>query len=227
MSKAMRADDHQQDQAEDRGHRVDDELGDEQPGRSRRRRREAPQDALLAVRREADRQGLDRQRGRGDDDQRRGEGVDPAQAAEGGIRSVRREHRAEDQQDRRRKGDRREPADRVAEQQLRFGDDEGAHLVHDSFLCWAGRQGEVRIVQVGLLDPEVVGHDLVLRQDRCDGMDEVAGAGDDDDGTGPLDVVDLRQVGQQPILDRRRWAGSGASAPRRRGRRCRPACRAR
>ena len=66
-----------------------------------------------------------------------------------------------------------------------------------------GRQGEVGIVQVGLLDPKVVGDDLVLRQDRCDGVDEVAGAGDDEDWPRPFDGLDLRQVGQQPILDRR------------------------
>ena len=52
-------DDEQQDQRDDRGREVDDELRDQQPERVGRRRRQPPQDALLAVGREADRQRLD------------------------------------------------------------------------------------------------------------------------------------------------------------------------
>ena len=89
-----------------------------------RRGRQPPQDALLAVGREADRQRLDAERADGDDDERRHEDVDEAQATERGVGLARREERAEDQQDDRRQGDRREPGDRVAEQQLRLGDDE-------------------------------------------------------------------------------------------------------
>ena len=37
-------------------------------------------------------------------------------------------------------------------------------------------------------------------------MDEVAGAGDDDEGPRPFDDLHLGQVGEQPIGDRRRWA---------------------
>ena len=61
---------------------VDDELRGQQPERVGRRRREPPQDALLAVGREADRQRLDAERPDRDDDERRHEHVDEAQAAE-------------------------------------------------------------------------------------------------------------------------------------------------
>ena len=118
---------------------VDDELGREQPERARGRRRQPPQDALLAIGREADRQRLDAERGRRDDDQRRDEDVDAAQAAEGRIRLGRRT----DPKISRMTDGRAMAASQViglAEQQLRLGDDERAHLVHDSsFAVWAQR----------------------------------------------------------------------------------------
>src|SRR4029453_7251612 len=67
----------------------------------------------------------------------------------------------------------------------------------------AAGQGDEGIVQAGLLGPEVGGDDVVAGQDRSDGLEQVAGAGHQHPGAPAGPPPPLRQVGEQPVLQRR------------------------
>ncbi len=63
-------------------------------------------------------------------------------------------------------------------------------------------QGDERVVEPGLFDAQLVGHDVVAGENGRDGQDEVAGAGDHDRLAVPSHAPNLGQTGQQPVVDR-------------------------
>ena len=142
---------------------VDRELRDETE-RVRRCRRESPQDALLAIRREADRQGLDAERPDGDHDQRRHEHVDEAQAAEGGIRRC--GPKIEPKISRMTVGRAMAASQEIGSRNSSFAsvsDQARISFMTAPSRCWADRR-PVRAMNAssrfGLLDAQVVGDDL-------------------------------------------------------------------
>ena len=196
-----------------------------------RRRREPAQDALLAV------------RARGGSAacciaQRRERDARPATATKMsmnrepaergvGLGAARRRSPKITQDDRRQERRPRASVTRLAEEQLRLGDGEGAQsVVHGSScgqLASAAGQRDERVVQAGLLDAQVVGDDLgggrgptvtARRRFRCRRRRR----------SDPLRSTraDLRQVGEQPIVERRGRAEPQPLLARRRGRRCPP-----
>ena len=90
----------------------------------------------------------------------------------------------------------------------------------------AAGEGDERVVQAGLLDPQVGGDDLVAGQHGDDGVEQVAGTGHHDLGAVPGHPRDLGQRGQQALVERRAdgrnriRCSAGRVTPGRQGCRC-------